>query len=268
MAGEKAVPTTLVISRHLVGLAIGAAVMDVVVLKELSLGLWAGSLFFYVAAAALVAGLAALFFTKSQAPHSARNFILTAWALVAFSMLGALMRPAVEGLDSSEPTQYSETSPPAIQQPSPPQMQPSAEVTSTAAAQRERWLARVRSLADQGAAGKIPVLDAYLSNSKPAEGAAWKAVDVVTLEAEQTWWADGAHTFIHLPLRAPVTIAAFEFNFAEHRCGAGPSSGRVVQLKTPFAANGSVIVAFPMGVKPGEACLAITRVWSRVSSTM
>jgi len=73
------------LTRHLIGVSAAVALMPSVIYGPGRGFAWLGGVLFCVLGAAVVAALAALFFTRTQEPKSTHNFILTAWAIVGLT---------------------------------------------------------------------------------------------------------------------------------------------------------------------------------------
>lgn len=101
-ASSKAQPM-LVAGRHIVGLAVAMAPVSALALSTLSVETWLIAVAATLAFAGIVAGLAALFFTKSQARHWLRNFIITAWVTTGLIALGGWGSIQQRRADSSAP---------------------------------------------------------------------------------------------------------------------------------------------------------------------
>ncbi len=78
-SGPRAVMTPLIAARHMVGFLLFMLCQRPVVLGQDRVLSWLGGVIGCVTIAAVITGLAALFFTKTQAKHSAENFVYAIW---------------------------------------------------------------------------------------------------------------------------------------------------------------------------------------------
>jgi len=78
----------VVVARHVVGVGIVALVLPTMLWGRFSFTDWLIVFFSLVVFAALSTGLVALFFTRTQAARSTKNFVLLMWAFTGLATLG------------------------------------------------------------------------------------------------------------------------------------------------------------------------------------
>lgn len=113
-------PVAVILGRHFVGWALASCLVAFFAFGYRTVTDWLAVLLVVLAAAGVVTGLAALFFTRREAAKSAKNFILVAWAVLGLLAVGApnglknwLSSGASSGFSSASRTVLPDT--PAVQ---------------------------------------------------------------------------------------------------------------------------------------------------------